>query len=296
VTERLPKVIRGIPGAANGFSPNAVAGCLVLFIPLQVMLLGPRAGLQLWGTSAKPWMSRAILPTQFVLLLLTAGTLALTQSRGAWTGLVVALGALLLWRSPRSRLVSVSALCVLGAVALRYPHRLLDLVVDSSISGIPNNVPVRLELWSRALDAIQDVPLTGMGMNAFRKVMPALYPSLLTAPDFDVVHAHNHLLQASLDIGVPGLIAYAAVWLVSAALLVLVHCRSYEPVWRSVAAGLGGGLIAHFVFNMTDAIPLGSKVGVLFWLTLALIVGLHNVLHREMLIDTPKGHALTWQL
>ena len=28
---------------------------------------------------------------------------------------------------------------------------------------------------------------------------------------------------------------------------------------------------------MTDAIPLGAKVGVLFWLTLALAVSLHKV-------------------
>ena len=28
---------------------------------------------------------------------------------------------------------------------------------------------------------------------------------------------------------------------------------------------------------MTDAIPLGAKVGVLFWMSLALAVGLHRI-------------------
>jgi putative inorganic carbon (HCO3(-)) transporter len=49
-----------------------------------------------------------------------------------------------------------------------------------------------------------------------------------------------------------------------------------------MAGGLGAGLIAHFVFSMTDAIPLGAKAGVLFWVTLGLVVSLHRVaLPRE---------------
>jgi hypothetical protein len=38
VTRRLPGVIRGVPGAEAGFNPNAVAGYLVLFVPLQIGL------------------------------------------------------------------------------------------------------------------------------------------------------------------------------------------------------------------------------------------------------------------
>ncbi|OFW07580.1 MAG: hypothetical protein A3H96_00045 [Acidobacteria bacterium RIFCSPLOWO2_02_FULL_67_36] len=44
-----------------------------------------------------------------------------------------------------------------------------------------------------------------------------------------------------------------------------------------MAGGLGTNLLAHFLFGMTDAIALGSKAGVLFWLTLAMTVGLHRV-------------------
>ena len=61
------------------------------------------------------------------------------------------------------------------------------------------------------------------------------------------------------------------------ALLVAVYRRSTERTDRTIAGGLGAGLIAHFVFSITDAIQLGAKVGVLFWLTLALAVALHRV-------------------
>jgi O-antigen ligase len=134
-----------------------------------------------------------------------------------------------------------------------------------------------MELWSRGIYGIQNFPLTGMGMNTFRKVMPVLYPTFLTSPDFDVAHAHNHLLQAGLDLGIPGLVAYISIWMVASALLVAVYRRSKDRVYTIVAGGLGIGLIAHFVFSMTDAIGLGTKVGILFWLTLALVTALHHL-------------------
>ena len=44
-------------------------------------------------------------------------------------------------------------------------------------------------------------------MNVFRRVVHALYPTVFNSPEIDVVHAHNHLLQAALDLGIPGLLA-----------------------------------------------------------------------------------------
>lgn len=271
LVERLPRVIRGLPGAEEGFSPNAVAGCLVLFVPLQAALIASAAGRAWWGRAGGS-SRRAALGAQGGLLLLTGGTLLLTQSRSAWAGIAMAAAVGLLYWNRWTRLLTAFALVAGSAAAF--------LLVNW-----PTSVFVRFELWSRAIDAIGDFPITGMGMNAFRKVMPALYPSLLSSPDLDVVHAHNQWLQAALDLGLPGLIAYVALWLILGALVVAVCRRASDAIWRIVAAGLGGGLVAHFVFGMTDAIPLGAKVGVLFWLTAALTVGTHHVVlaaSREM--------------
>lgn len=278
VINRLPKAIRGLPGAESGFQPNGVAGCLVLFVPLQVALLagaGRRSFAALHrGTRA----TSASVALQGVLLALTAGTLLLTQSRGAWVGCAIAAAAFLGWYGWRTRavLVIAAAACVVWAVVVG-PQRLLNMAISQSGPGMAGNVSGRVELWSRALYGIADFPLTGMGMNVFRRVMPVLYPTFLSSPDFGVAHAHNQLLQAALDVGIPGLIAYLAIWLISAALLVRVYRRSPDPVYRTMAGGLGAGLIAQFSFGMTDAISLGSKPGVLFWFMLALIVSLHRI-------------------
>src|SRR4029453_17206398 len=95
---RLPRAIRGVPGAEEGFQPNAVAGCLVLFIPLQVALLATGAG--------RRDSSRWHLAIQVVMLGLTAGTLLLTQSRGAWVGLAAATVAFLAWHGWRTRVLA----------------------------------------------------------------------------------------------------------------------------------------------------------------------------------------------
>lgn len=275
---RIPRAIRGVPGAEEGFQANAVAGCLVLFLPLQVALLATSSRHSLARKVRIRGGSTWLLVIQAALLALTAGTLLLTQSRGAWVGLAAATVAFFAWHDWRTRVVA--AIGASAMVILRTTlgsARLLDLAISGSGPGMAGNVSGRVELWSRAVYGIRDFPLTGMGMNAFRKVMPVLYPTFMTAPDFDVAHAHNHLLQAALDLGIPGLIAYLAIWLTVAALLIRVYRRGGQPIYRVMASGLGAGLIAHFVFSMTDAIPLGSKVGVLFWLTLALAVSLHQV-------------------
>jgi putative inorganic carbon (HCO3(-)) transporter len=213
-----------------------------------------------------------------LLLALTAGTLLLTQSRGAWTGMLVAVGAFCLWFSRTTRVLATIAVAGVVSIAIAMgPERLVNVTISQSGPGMTSNVSGRLELWSRAIDAIRDFPLTGMGMNTFRHVMPLLYPAFLASPDLDVAHAHNHLLQAALDLGLPGLVAYLSIWMTTAVLLVAVYRRAGTRFYRTMAGGLGAGLIAHFTFSTTDAIALGAKVGVLFWLTLALAVALHRV-------------------
>lgn len=265
VVERIPALIRGVPGQTEGFHPNAVAGALVMFIPLQMAL------------AFAPAFGRSTRAVHALLLVFIAGTVLLTQSRGAWLALAAALVAWAVWEGRRSRIVSL-AMIAAGAAVVGVTWRATAEVVMRQVgTRVHENVTSRLELWSRAIAGVCDFPITGMGMNTFRRVMPVLYPSFLAAPDTDVAHAHNHLLQAALDLGLPGLIAYLALWLGLAALLVQCRCGSHGAHARWLASGLGAGLLAYFAFQTTDAIALGAKVGIFFWIAAALVVALHRL-------------------
>jgi hypothetical protein len=135
----------------------------------------------------------------------------------------------------------------------------------------------RVELWVRAIYWIQDSPFTGIGMNNFRKMMQVLYHR-------DVASAHNHILQAALDLGIPGMVAYVGIWSAMARLL-WMGCQSTYRLRRLVAMGLGAGLLAQLVYQTPDAIPLGAKVGIFWWMVLGLAVSLFRLVEREGVIE-----------
>src|SRR5205823_5167280 len=87
-----------------------------------------------------------------------------------------------------------------------------------------DNLVVRIQVWQSALHAIADYPLTGIGVDTFRRLMPFRYPAAVVPDSYDIGHAHNQLLQAALDLGLPGLVGYLALWIVATVLAV----RSYR--------------------------------------------------------------------
>ncbi len=292
----LRRLILGLGGAE--VHPNPVAGCLALFVPLQVGLLA--AGAHRWWCprSDSRAARRSIVILQIMLLCLTMGTFVLMRSRGAVIGLAVAALAFLAWHSRLTRIAAgmFGAGLVVATMVTSVPTLLDRQTFSKSGTTLLGSVAIRFGLWSKALEAIRDVPITGMGMNAFRKVMPVRYPlpPPPVFPDPDIAHAHNNFLQAALDLGIPGLVAYTSLWLVAAFLLALVYRRPRDRMYRTIAAGLGAGVIAHFTFGLADAIPLGSKLGVAFWITLALIVALHHVaLVRPA--EAESGHRGDWE-
>jgi len=262
----LPRIISGIPGAEHGFNPNGVSGGLLLLIPLQV------AGL----LRARVSLGRRLVVVQSGLLLITAGTVVLMQSRTAWVSLLIGMAVLIAALPQWRRRLPALALAVLTVIAAAVGVATSDSGPTDEPSGAAVSVAQRTELWVRGIDAIRDSPITGTGMNMFRRLVADRYPVFLL-PGTDVAHAHNHLLQAALDLGVPGLVAYLAVWLIAGTLLLRVLRHAQDPGDQAIAAGLAGGLAAYFAFGLADTIALGSKVGLLFWVALALVAALHRL-------------------
>jgi len=280
ITSHLPVIIKGLKGAEEGFQPNAIAGSLILFVPLQIALVYRflRHGF------AYRYM-KAVFAILLASLLITGGVIILTQSRGGWLGLAMGLLILLAWSSYPGKWISGIAF-ILGTAAMLWigPKKVGDFMISAigGTSGIGGSLQGRIEVWSRAIYGIADFPFTGMGMNTFRKVVHVLYPLFLVAPDTDIAHCHNQLLQTALDLGIPGLVAYVMLLSTGITMGLFIWRRSQDPWFRSIAQGLVCGIIAQQVFGITDAIALGAKFGIFFWVALGILAAMFCLTKQEM--------------
>jgi putative inorganic carbon (HCO3(-)) transporter len=303
----IPRLITSLPGLQSaGVNPNQLAGILTLYVPFAVTLVIALRVVR------KPSVPHLLALAGAVLALpLAAVILLLTQSRAGWIGAATGLLALgTLWgfinKSRQMQLVG-AALPLVGlaavAVLLAYlgPYRVGEILYDS-----PNSTPVeevigeisitgRVEIWSRALYAVQDFPFTGCGLGTFRRVVCILYPLFLIPPEIDIAHAHNIFLQVALDLGLPGLVAYLALLGIAGA--ACWRCaRHGNPLMRATALGLAAGLVGLHVYGLADALALGSKPGLVFWFALGLIAALPRITQQEMPKDAPASRITPYAL
>jgi putative inorganic carbon (HCO3(-)) transporter len=322
IIARLPRLIMGLQGAESGFHPNEVAGGLIWVLPLMMaisvaLFFLPRpphwpafgagkngeasAQRKDWQEKMRGWRLVGVAILCLAATFFVAAVFLLSQSRGGYIGLALTLPVLILialpprWRWYSLALLALLAI-VLGILLASHWEAARIWVTGSNLAADPVlslfSLEGRLEIWSRAIYGIQDFPFTGMGMNAFRKVVQVLYPFFRIGPDIDIGHAHNEFLQAALDLGIPGLIAFIALYIGAFWMLTDIWKTTRPPhlitdhyslfsvpcslFTRSLALGLAGGLLAHLLYGLTDAVALGAKPGVLFWMLLGLIVGLRR--------------------
>jgi O-antigen ligase len=218
-------------------------------------------------------------------LFINGSVLLLTQSRGGWLGLGVGLLLLFAWTYRWGKwLVAAAALAGIVLLVRLGPEKAGDTMMASigGTVGASTTIEQRLELWERAIYGITDFPFTGMGMNTFRKVVHVLYPLFLISPDVDVASCHNQLLQTTLDLGIPGLVAYVAFLAAAITMGIQVWRRSKDHCIGASAQGLVCGILAQQVFGITDAIPLGAKVGIFFWIVVGILAAMYRLTVRNL--------------
>jgi putative inorganic carbon (hco3(-)) transporter len=327
VTKLSPR-LTGLPGVEEGFNQNSVAGALLWVIPsfcsITWFLIRRVRDLGVHFGKRKTLMIAGLI---FGVTAWTIAILMLTQSREAFLGLALTLGIITLIISPRNRrkyvFLGIAILVIVSGAYLATHFQEVSSYFTGSDSAAGSVLSLdsfraRLDVWTRAIMGIRDFPLTGMGMNTFRKVVLALYPFFSVSAD--IGHAHNEFLQAGLDLGIPGLIAFTAMyilafWMLARSWRIIHDARpnnakvqndpfpaSRRKNWLTILPllflndpqlikleilGLGGGLLAHFIWGMMDAMSLGSRPGFVFWILLGLITGLY--IQIDCRIANPGG-------
>lgn len=278
-----------IPGTVGGIiNQNELAGTLTWIAPLALAcLLG--LGKSLWIRG------KLILFFVIIACFLTIFALIATSSRGGILALGVGSTIVIVFFIPtRWRVVLAVGLVTLVLIAIAFGMR----SVNNDVMGDTLGLTGRVEIWSRAMIAIGDFPLTGMGINSFRQVVQTIYPLFAIPADIDLAHAHNHLLQVALDIGLPGLVAYVSIWIISTALLwearskLVRHGMTDDPNY-SLIAGLAGALVAGWVFGIFDAVSLGSRPSFMWWMLIGLTGSVYYAVISPVTRYEPDSPAQT---
>jgi len=123
-----------------------------------------------------------------------------------------------------------------------------------------------ITFWKPAIVEIKQHPVFGMGMNQARTI-PVVGEKQ--------GHLHNLILHTAAELGIPAMIAYMVILFGAAVMCRKVWMFAEENWTKNSVLGLGCGQLALFVFGFLDVIPLGAKVGIFFWISLALITSLY---------------------
>ncbi|WP_189546218.1 O-antigen ligase family protein [Mesorhizobium sp. M2E.F.Ca.ET.209.01.1.1] len=254
---------------AEGGAGNPIVFATVTSLAVMICLAGALSGIeQAW----KPLIAAAL-----------AGAIATVYSgsRMVWVALPIAVAAVLvinrkrLTRSDMSRLLAVTGACVLLTVATTFPiladrtQVLLDNWHSLTTKGdYSTPLGLRVGLWEVGYDAFRQAPFFGHGMSASRAISEQGFKDRFGINGLS--HFHNGFLTASVQAGLAGALALAAIFAVALVNAVRVLGLSVEPTERFGATmivltviiylvgGLAGMLVGHDILDSTLMIFLIS--------------------------------------
>lgn len=272
--------------------PNPFGGFMGLLIPICAM-----AAL---GYAVRAWQRwRAFQPSAFTLaqaLFYTAVTgfltigIGVSWSRGAWLGLALSLGVVLLVLPRRVwtglTLVGVFALVgvllwITGSLPASITARITSATEEyftiSDVRGVditPENYAVveRLSHWQAALNMARANPWFGVGLGNYEIAYPRYRLINWHEP---LGHAHNYYLNILAEAGLWGILGYGKVWVC----IMWMNWRARrhpDPFARLMAGGLLGTWIYLFVHSLFDNLYVNN-----LFLHLGLMLGILGVLYNQ---------------
>ncbi len=249
-------VARKFPERIN---PNVLSGTTATLLPVCLALIVRPLG----NEPRRRWVLRVLGLAAAALIL---GLVFVMQARGVWLALaaVAVVGVCVRWPKVLQTLpLWVAAGWVVFAQG--WFQRLAFVTLgDGALGGFSS----REEIWTRAAQAVMDFPLTGMGMGAWERVGPLLYPYTNIGFATTVPHAHNLFLQVGVDLGLPGLVLFLAMlginlwmgWHAYSA-----HRRRNNPALAALSLAVFLGLLLAITHGMVDAVTWGTKPAILTW-------------------------------
>jgi len=242
-----------------------------------LLTLLPCLAMAAWYGSRAGWARpvRMLIP---LLAVLFAASAYFTLNRTLWLGFAVQLmllGGLLLIRADafqRAKLTKarIVSLCLALITVISLAFFSIQVTREATGTGKALAADHRLLLWPEIIEQIAERPLTGYGFG--RGLLRDPLHAEFRALDGHLWHAHNIVLEALIQVGVPGLVLLAFL------LGMLAHegwryARTADE--RTMACGIAliAVLAGMLMRNMTDTLFVRQN-SLLFWGIAGVLLGL----------------------
>lgn len=269
----VAQVLMGAARAGSEANPIVFANAVLVLLVVAVFCRPPRSGF----------------PMQLLLAVVVALTIVavtLSGSRGVLPGIGLVLLMLLVGGAARHRwwrLGAAGGVLSLLLIALwtvpwlsaqfRLDHMHAD-VAGYALGQVDQPISARMALLSVAWDAFRESPLTGAGVDAFAaRIDASAYCRDAQRHFCGLEHAHNDLAQWGATMGVAGIAALLALYLVPLAIAVrqIRTARLGAPVgapWAAVmlvatylVSGLTQSMFSHALSTSAYMVILGLLLG-----------------------------------
>jgi hypothetical protein len=289
----MAPVQRGARGSMGGYDPNDAAMFLVSALPCLVfcvlhgrhMLTRVAAGLSIFTVM---------------------GAIVMTSSRGGFIGLVAVIVFMLVMFTgvrPAIRMGVVGAIMVLllAVSSTDYWDRMQTITELDDGYGGEGKVGGRKNIWGRALEYTAKNPLTGVGIGQFPRAEgqhPAIAERIEAGIGTKYSTAHSTWFQAMAELGIPGFLAFVAIFFLSFKQLRRLQKTALDPPSRMTTAevqAMASTLMASLVGVMAAGSFITHAFSGMTWGVFGIIVGFTKVSAMQGLLRTKrtqwrKGH------
>ena len=259
---------RGMPGRVFAFyeNPNAFGEVLLLLLPLSFALI----------LCARTWWAKTLALFSTVL---GCGAIAMTYSRAAWIGLVVAiLLFLLLWNKKIVPIVIVIALAGTLLLPDTVSNRILTIFSSSDTS-----TNSRFPYYEAAWRFIRDDHMLlggGLGSDVIRDLIKE-GKAYFTGED-EFIHCHNIYLQIWCETGLVGLLTFVGgiLWTIRQGIRA-VGGALCSPQTRLAVIGGVSALLGAMICGLADYLWNYPRVMLIFWFVVGVALAGIRLAARE---------------
>lgn len=241
-------------------NPNILAEYLLMITPMSVALF--------WHSKK---LSKKIIfgGTTGIMIL----ALLLTLSRGAWVGIAVAALFFIVLVDKRI-LLTIIPISIGGIYLL--PQTILNRII--SIGNLQDSSNAyRIQMWDITRDIIRDNWMAGVGFGhlPFKQTFETY---IRTMPTY---HAHNTYLEIAAELGIPGLMIFAAFIFILFKYgynKLIKNENKYIKIMGAGSLSVMGGLLAQGLVENVFYLP---KIIITFWIIVAFILTLSRIVEKE---------------